>query len=228
MVQARRWVCLRGRAGARRHLPVDLPVDAGQASAEPRRARTRARRRAADQRRRRWTQRALTGTSGPAATSRHARPGQAAGPARRSVGRRADLEAAGRPGSRPGGVRWWSGCVGRSVPDGADDAQAPSPEDGLRSCRPVEEAAPVAVDLRARVGRRAVGSGGQTWWATGAGGAPARHSPRAASCAQAAADPLPTRITGSLPARLLNSDILGTNQRNQAEVRPGRTHENSS
>ena len=119
------------------------PVEAGQASAEPQRARTRARRRAADQRRRRWTQRALTGPSGPTATSRHARPGQAAGPARRSVGRRADLEAGGRPGSRPGGVRWWSGCVGRSVPDGADDAQAPSPEDGLRSCRPVEEAAPV-------------------------------------------------------------------------------------
>ena len=114
------------------------PVEAGQASAEPQRARTRARRRAADQRRRRWTQRALTGTSGPAATSRHARPGQAAGPARRSVGRRADLEAAGRPGSRPGGVRWWSGCVGRSVPDAGDGARAPSPKACLCSCRLVE------------------------------------------------------------------------------------------
>ena len=163
------------------------PVEAGQASAEPQRARTRARRRAADQHRRRWTQRALTGPSGPTATSRHARPGQAAGPARRSVGRRATRDAGGRPGSRPGGVRWWSGCVGRSVPDGGDGARASSPEAGLRSCRLVEEAAPVAVDLRARVGRRAVGSGGQTWWATGAGWAPPRQSPRAASCAQAAA-----------------------------------------
>ena len=207
MVRARRWVCPSGRAGARRQ----LPVAAGRSRPSERRAAEGTDSCQAAGRRPTSTAvdpASLTGPSGPTATSRHARPGQAAGPARRSVGRRADLEAAGRPGSRPGGVRWWSGCVGRSVPGGADDARASSPEDGLLSCRPVEEAAPVEVDLRARVGRRAVGSGGQTWWATGAGAAPPRHSPRAAMCAQAAADPLPTRITGSLLARLLNSHIL--------------------
>ena len=186
VVRARRWLCPSGRAGARRQ----LPVAAGRSRPSERRAADGTDSCQAAGRRPTSTAvdpASLTGPSGPTATSRHARPGQAAGPARRSVARRADLEAGGRPGSRPGGVRWWSGCLGLSVPDGADDAQAPSPEDGLRSCRPVEEAAPVAVDLRARVGRRAVGSGGQTWWATGAGVAPARQSPRAASCAEAAA-----------------------------------------
>ena len=69
-------LCPRGRPGARRDIVTATPaVDTDQASAEPQRARTRARQRAADARRRRRTQRTLPGTSGPTATSPHARPG---------------------------------------------------------------------------------------------------------------------------------------------------------
>ena len=107
MVRARRRACGQAGRAPKGTLPVGVPSE--RRATEGADARHGARRAIGD---RRWSQRTLTGTSGATATTPHARPGQAAGRARRPVARRAGWEAGARPAWR---AAWWAAARGQGT-----------------------------------------------------------------------------------------------------------------